>query len=91
MIPSEALFKGDMEVANPMVVDMVTMLDMAATSHMATEEATVVTNHTVVAEATKVGTKGATNLEIEVAPREASPMIEPSSLATLGSIAKSLM
>ena len=45
----------------------------------------------MVAEATKVATKGATNLEIEVAPREASPMIEPSSLATLGSIAKSLM
>jgi hypothetical protein len=84
-----------MEVASPMVVAMVIMVDMVATSHtVATEEATVaVTNHTVVvAGATKVATKGATRLAaIEVAPKEVSPTTEPYSLATSGSIAKSLM
>jgi hypothetical protein len=78
-----------------MVADMVIIVvDMVATSHMVTEEATVATSHTavVVAGATKVATKGATRLvAIEVVPREDSPMIELSSLATSASIAKSLM
>lgn len=94
MTPSEALSKGDTEVDSPMVADMVIIVvDMVATSHMVTEEATVVTSHTVVvvAGATKVATKGATRLAIEVVPREDSPMIELSSLATSASIAKSLM
>lgn len=94
MTPSEALSKGDTEEDSPMVADMVIIVvDMVATSHMVTEEATVVTSHTVVvpAGATKVATKGATRLAIEVVPREDSPMIELSSLATSASIAKSLM
>ena len=95
MIPSEAPSKGDMEVASPMVVAMVIMVDMAATSHtVATEEATVaVTNHTVVVVgATRVATKGATRLAaIEVAPKVVSPTTEPYSLGTSASIAKSLM
>lgn len=91
MIPSEVQLKEDMEAPNHTVVDMVTMEDTVATSHMATEVATVETNHMVVAEATKVATKEATSLVIEEVPRAASPTTEPSLLATLASIAKSLM
>lgn len=91
MILSEVRSKEGTEVASHMVAATATMVATEETSHMVTEEDTVATNHMEVAEGTKVATKGATNLATEVMARAVNPMIEPSLLATLASIARSLM
>jgi hypothetical protein len=89
MIHSEVPLKVD-TVATPMEAAMAATVDMATIHTEATEEATVVTSHTVAGVvATVVVTKAAINHRVATEEEpEATPMREPYSSATSASTAR---